>query len=95
VIAAIIHLRLKIDDRAKISMILFLFNWEVLPTMAVSVNDTMTMGASKNIMRYIGANFCHVIKVIAVIQEDFFTMETNHEWNGTLATFKNSAEIPP
>lgn len=94
-IAVIIHLRLKIDDKAKISITPFLFSCEVLPIIAVIVTGNRIRGDRRNIIKYMGASFCHVIRVIAGVQEDFLITEMNHEWNGTLATFKSSAEIPP
>lgn len=93
--AAIIQLKLKIEDKAKISLMSFLFNWEELPMAAVRIMDKVIKGLNKNMIRYIGANFCHVIRVIATSQDDFFITEMNQEWKGTLATFMNKAEIPP
>jgi len=50
-IAIIIQLRLKIDEKARISRMFFLLIWEDLPKMAVSRSDTVMMGLRRYIIR--------------------------------------------
>lgn len=50
-IAVIIHLRLKIEDRAKISRMFFLLSCEVLPKIAVIRSEIMTSGFNKYVRR--------------------------------------------
>ena len=79
VMAVIVHLMLKIDERARISMIFFLFSCDTLPNSAVIIIESVTMWDRRNVIKYTGAIFCSVISAIAGPHEDFFMIEMNHE----------------
>lgn len=85
IILTIIHLRLKIDEKAIISIINFLFIWEILPTKAESTKKIIIIFFSKNIKKYVGANFCQVISVMLLVSLEFFVTEINHWWKGEAA----------
>lgn len=51
VVAIIIHLRLKIEDRAITSIIVFALTCEILPTTALSTAMASTIGFSINVRR--------------------------------------------
>lgn len=78
----IIHLKLKTEESAKISIILVLFIWRNLP---INI-DKITKGKIEfffwNKRRYTGANFCQVIRNSDLNHFEFLTIVINHWWKG-------------
>lgn len=51
-------------------------------------------GFSINVKMKIGANFCHVIRIILASILSFGTTSRNHLWNGAAASFIRMAVVP-
>lgn len=85
--AIIIHLRLKMEENAIISIVFFLFIWEIDPTIDEIKMNGMIVFFWWNIIKYAGAIFCHVIRIVLFLIFDFLMIFTNHWWNGDEAIF--------
>jgi len=80
-----IHLKLKIEERAIISDVVFLFIWERVPILA----DKMIKGSSSLIFRKetkkTGASFCQVERMIILFHLELCISFRNQSWKGAAA----------
>lgn len=83
--ANIIHLKLKTEEKAIIFFSLFLFIIEMVPKKAEVRMKGRTIFFVWNRIRYSGANFCQVNKIILFIHFMFDAMFTNHWCKGAAA----------
>lgn len=82
-----IHARLNTEDRAIICLTLVLFICIILPNIAlIRINGRIIIFVW-NIIRYVGASFCHVIRIVEAFHSVHSTILMNHCWNGDDATF--------
>jgi len=79
----IIHEILEIEEKAIIKRIEKILTWPKEPIIADSTVEKITKEKEKlNIKIYNGANFCQVIRIILLDQEDILEIIGNQEWNG-------------
>ncbi len=93
-IAVSIHLRLKIEERAMNSMIFFLFSCDRDPVASLMTIPIIINPFEMKMVRYKGASFCHVIRIVAFFRLVLLVMSINQEWKGDLASLVSSASAP-
>lgn len=95
IIAAVsIQPRLNTEERAMIMCILFVVIWVTLPIRVLKITPAIIIGLYININKYTGANFCQVIRSVALTVLDFLTTLRNHLWNGADASFTSKDKVP-
>ncbi len=74
--------KLKTEEKAIISIVFFLLNWEIAPKMKQVTINGKTMNLTWYKIKYKGAIFCHVINNKLFFHLIFLTIKMNHCWNG-------------
>jgi len=93
IIMAIIQLRLKIEDTAMISIVLFLLICKVVPVSEEATKNGNTIFLVVHNIKIRGAPFCQVINKELITNLNFLFMETNHWWKGEAAIFKTILRV--
>jgi len=84
----IIQLRLKIEEIAMISIVLFLLICKVVPVSEEATKNGDTIFLVVYNIKIRGAPFCQVINKEPIINLNFLFIEINHRWKGEAAIFK-------
>jgi len=85
IILIISHLRLKTEEKAKISKRLLLLYWKIEPIKEEINRKGRMNNFSWNSNRNDGANFCHVINNRPFLHPEFLVTPINHWWKGDAA----------
>jgi len=90
---AIIQLRLKIEEIAMISMVLFLLICRVVPVNEEATKNGNVIFLVVYNIKIKGAPFCQVSNKELVENLNFLFIERNHWWKGEAAIFKTILRI--